>query len=166
MILPEAYTGVLDSLVHVASNIAEHGIESPLARNNAGKPREGTVTLRVTPAADGRSFMLEIGDDGGGIDVSFLRSRIGAAANDLNDHDLLQQIFGLHVTTRDSATATAGRGIGLNAVKNEVEKMQGRIEVHSKKGEGTTFCMTLPLVWTLEQDNQAPGIWNAESVRG
>jgi HPt (histidine-containing phosphotransfer) domain-containing protein len=149
LILPEAYTSVIDSLVHVASNIAEHGIESAGIREHAGKPAEGVVTVHVAHDDKNQSFTLDIQDDGAGIDVAALRGRLGEAAGDLSDDALLQHVFGMNVTTRREASLASGRGVGLSAVRAEVERLGGRVAVTSAAGKGARIGITLPLIWSL-----------------
>jgi two-component system chemotaxis sensor kinase CheA len=144
-ILPEAYSGVFESFVHIARNIIDHGIEPPEQRAVFGKPKEGHVVIHAEPVADKPFFMLSISDDGAGIDTAGLRSKFSLP--ELSDHDISQSIFGMHVTMRGHASDISGRGIGLNAVKAEIEKLGGTIEVVSIKGKGTTFRMMLPIIW-------------------
>ncbi len=144
-ILPEAYSGVFESFVHIARNIIDHGTEAPDARLVLGKPAEGHVVIRVESVPDKPFFILSISDDGAGIDTVGLRNKFGLSG--LDDHEISQSIFGMHVTMRGHASDISGRGIGLNAVKAEVEKLGGTIEVRSVKGEGTTFRMMLPILW-------------------
>lgn len=144
-ILPEAYSSVFESFVHIARNIIDHGIEAPDARLVLGKPQEGHVVIHAESMPDKPFFILSIIDDGAGIDTIGLRNKFGLS--ELNDHEISQSIFGMHVTMRGHASEISGRGIGLNAVKAEVEKLGGTIEVRSIKGEGTTFRMILPILW-------------------
>ncbi len=137
-------------LLHLLRNAVDHGIESPAARGAAGKPRQGTITLRA--AQRGGSIVIEIIDDGAGIDVA--RVRVSAVqkgvvsaeqANALNDQDALWLIFRSGMSTRTTITDISGRGVGLDVVRENVERLQGVIEIENHVGQGTRFTCTLPL---------------------
>jgi two-component system, chemotaxis family, sensor kinase CheA len=138
------------AMVHLLRNAADHGIEMPDERERAGKHHEGALTLRVEQ--QGNILMMELSDDGRGIDVAQVRAsaeRKGLITVDegarMHEAQLRDLIFRPGFSTRTDVTDTSGRGVGLDAVRSSVESMQGRIEVVSTKGSGTRFMMTIPM---------------------
>ena len=140
--------GVLDSFwsafVHVVRNAADHGIEAPEDRVAAGKPEQGRLTLRCFTSAD--SLCIESRDDGAGIAWDKLKDKVaGLGLQAESEHALVDALFMDGITTRDFATETSGRGVGMAAVKQAVEALGGRIEVESEMGQGTVFRHHFPL---------------------
>jgi two-component system chemotaxis sensor kinase CheA len=138
------------AMVHLLRNAVDHGIEMPDERERAGKHHEGALTLRVEQ--QGNILVLELSDDGRGIDVQMVRAsaeRKGLITADegarMHEAQLRDLIFRPGFSTRTDITDTSGRGVGLDAVRSAVESMQGRIEVVSTKGSGTRFMITLPM---------------------
>ncbi|MFL5354470.1 response regulator [Archangium sp.] len=138
------------AMVHLLRNAVDHGIEMPDERERAGKHHEGALTLRVEQ--QGNILVLELSDDGRGIDVQMVRAsaeRKGLITADegarMHEAQLRDLIFRPGFSTRTDVTDTSGRGVGLDAVRSAVESMQGRIEVVSTKGSGTRFMITLPM---------------------
>jgi chemotaxis protein histidine kinase CheA len=138
------------ALVHLLRNAVDHGLESPVERERAGKHHEGALTLRIEQ--QGNLLFLESSDDGRGIDVAKVRqvaeSRGLAPPEELarmNDNQIRDLIFRPSFSTRSDVTDTSGRGVGLDAVRAAVEALQGRIEVASTLGQGTRFMLTLPV---------------------
>jgi chemotaxis protein histidine kinase CheA len=139
---------VADSLKHLVTNAVDHGCEPVAVRQAAGKPGRATVTLRARAA--GSTVVIEVSDDGRGIDEDLLR--VAAVDNGLLPADstlsgpaLLNVVFAPHFSTREEVTQTSGRGVGLDVVRTVIEELSGSIEVRSTPGEGTTFTMTLPV---------------------
>ncbi len=139
-----------DPLVQFLRNAIAHGIEPPEERVRAGKPPTGTIRLAAYHAGD--YVALEIEDDGRGIDVQKLRhilqDRRDIASQELNrlsDQELIYAIFLPGVSTRDQVDGSAGRGVGLDVVKENVERMNGSIHVDSFPGRGTRFTIWIPL---------------------
>jgi two-component system, chemotaxis family, sensor kinase CheA len=138
------------AMVHLLRNAVDHGIEMPDERERAGKHHEGALTLRVEQ--QGNILVMELSDDGRGIDVVQVRASAerkglitaeeGARMHEAQVRDL---IFRPGFSTRTDVTDTSGRGVGLDAVRSAVESMQGRIEVVSTKGSGTRFMLTVPM---------------------
>jgi two-component system, chemotaxis family, sensor kinase CheA len=138
------------AMVHLLRNAVDHGIEMPDERERAGKHHEGALTLRVEQ--QGNILVMELSDDGRGIDVTQVRASAerkglitaeeGARMHEAQVRDL---IFRPGFSTRTDVTDTSGRGVGLDAVRSSVESMQGRIEVVSTKGSGTRFMLTIPM---------------------
>jgi two-component system, chemotaxis family, sensor kinase CheA len=131
-------------LAHLVRNAVTHGIETPAERQLAGKPHQGT--LRLTAVADARELTIDIEDDGRGL----RREAITAAAERLGlpraaSADPAELVFESGLSTRQSADLSAGRGIGLAAVRAEIEKRGGRVELFSEPGMGSLFRLILPL---------------------
>ena len=143
-----------DPLVQFLRNAIAHGIESPEERMLAGKPESGTV--RLAAYHEGDYVVLRVEDDGRGIDIPKLRrimkgrKEMGPYELDtLSDRQLMHGIFLPGVSTRDSVDGTAGRGVGLDVVKENVERMNGSIEVDSHPGMGTRFIIRIPLTLAI-----------------
>lgn len=150
----EVDTGVVerlvDPLVHLVRNAVYHGIESPSDRIAKGKPAVGTVYLHA--AHRGNSIIIEVEDNGGGLDLEKIRAKackMGLAQSQqiqaMPDADVLRLIFMPGFSTADKVGDQAGRGVGLDVVKQVVEGMNGHIDVESEPGLGTKFTLNLPL---------------------
>lgn len=150
----EVDTGIVerlvDPLVHLVRNAVCHGIELPSDRIARGKPAAGTIHLRA--AHRGNAIVVEVEDDGGGLDLEKIRMKAvecGLAQSDqvraMSNADLFQFIFSAGFSTADAVDGQAGRGVGLDVVKQAVEGMNGHIEVESQPGAGTKFTLRLPL---------------------
>lgn len=146
--------GILDALAdplaHLVRNAADHGIEMAAQRQAAGKPPRGTI--RLNAYHDGDQVVIEISDDGRGLDrEKIVRRAIEGgiispeAAPQLNESESLQLIFSPGLSTADEVTEISGRGVGLDVVKSALETLKGSIELQSKVGEGTTFRLMVPL---------------------
>ena len=132
------------NLSHVVRNALDHGIESPEDRTRAGKPEHGRLQLSATEVGD--CVVVDIADDGRGIDWVKLRQRaLAAGLPSETDADLVNALFRDGVSTREQATEYSGRGVGLGAVRGVCETMKGRIEVQSSPGVGTRFRFHFPL---------------------
>jgi two-component system chemotaxis sensor kinase CheA len=152
-VLTQPLQEFLVSLTHVARNIMDHGIEPPVTRMARGKDPAGLVTVEtdVVPASsgDGEVLRLQISDDGNGVDPSRLRSKLAASDPDGNwqnedDMTLIQRIFQWGVSTSETVTTVSGRGVGMEAVSREIQKLGGTIRVTSELYKGTRFTITLP----------------------
>jgi len=139
---------VADALRHLVTNAVDHGCEPPGERASAGKP--GRATVRVTARAAGSTVVVEVSDDGGGVDEDELRA--AAVARGLLPEDattsgppLLALLFTAGFTTRAEVSATSGRGVGLDVVRTVVEELGGSIELTTEPGAGTRFTITLPV---------------------
>lgn len=150
----EVDTGVVerlvDPLVHLVRNAVYHGIEPTFDRVTKGKPAVGTVYLHA--AHRGNSVIIEVEDDGAGLDLSRIRAKavaMGLVDSDqmqsMSDEDALQLIFLPGFSTAAKVGDQAGRGVGLDVVKRVIEGMNGQIEVESLPGVGTKFTLSLPL---------------------
>ncbi|MGE0591171.1 MAG: chemotaxis protein CheW [Vicinamibacterales bacterium] len=145
---------IKDPLTHVVRNSVDHGIEFPAARLAAGKNPEGVLTLRAFH--EGGQINIEISDDGGGIDPEKVRAKavqrgIVAAeqAARLTDHEVLKLIFLPGFSTAEKITNVSGRGVGMDVVKTNIEKIGGTVDIHSKAGEGTTLRVKIPLTLAI-----------------
>lgn len=130
---------------HLLRNAVVHGIESPLHRMACGKPPVGKV--RITISRVGDEFVIELCDDGRGLDLAALRTRaisMGVLSEAGGDDELAQLIFIPGISTASEVTQLAGRGIGMDVVKNCVEERLGRIDVSTARGRGTVFTLYLP----------------------
>lgn len=141
-----------DPLVHMIRNSVDHGIEKPEARAQRGKPAHGTVSLKAFH--QGGNIVIEIKDDGNGLD----RDRILAKAvekglvkpdEQLSDSDVFNLIMGAGFSTAEKVTDISGRGVGMDVVRRNIEKLRGKLEIQSKKGEGSTFSIFLPLTLAI-----------------
>ncbi|MFL5372492.1 MAG: chemotaxis protein CheW [Myxococcales bacterium] len=139
-----------DPLSHLVRNAIDHGIEDPKTREAAGKAPRGKLTLSARRERD--KVVVEIADDGGGLDAEALRRKAitsGAmskeAANALSENEVLELAFLPGVSTRETATDVSGRGVGLDAVQRAVEALGGAIKIRSARGAGATFSLELPL---------------------
>lgn len=150
----EVDTGVVerlvDPLVHLVRNAVYHGIETTAARVAAGKPATGTVYLNA--AHRGNAVIIEIEDDGGGIDVDRVKAKAVSlgllrpeVASSLAEADAIKLIFLPGFSTAAEVGNQAGRGVGLDVVKRVIEAMNGHIDIETQRGVGTKFTLNLPL---------------------
>jgi two-component system chemotaxis sensor kinase CheA len=140
---------VRDPLTHLVRNAVDHGIEPAAVRVAAGKPAEGS--LRLLARQEGGEILLEIADDGAGIDPARVRARAVAdgllGADDaarLDDREVLDLIFAPGFSTAESVTTVSGRGVGMDVVRTNIERVGGRIDVSSSLGGGTTVRLRFP----------------------
>lgn len=143
-----------DPLMHMIRNAIDHGIEVASEREKVGKPPAGTIALNAYQK--GNHVMIEIEDDGSGIDEAVLLEKaiaLGrvsrADAGELTRHDLLALIFMPGVSTRDTPGDLSGRGVGMDVVKTNLGKIGGVIDVHSERGIGTKMTITLPITLAI-----------------
>lgn len=141
-----------DPLMHMVRNAADHGIEPPAARTAAGKSPAGTITLRARH--QGGFVVIEIADDGGGLNPARLRAKAierGLIPADavLDDHDALELIFAAGFSTAESVSDLSGRGVGMDVVRRNIERLRGTVEIDSQPGAGTTFTIFLPLTLAI-----------------
>ena len=141
-----------DPLVHLVRNAADHGIESAEKRKVAGKPEEGVITLRAFHRA-GR-IVIEISDDGAGIDTDRVRSKaierglIGPDSQ-LSNEQLQMLIFEPGFSTSEIVSDLSGRGVGMDVVKRNVQQLNGTVTLASEKGHGSTVSIELPLTLAI-----------------
>ncbi|MGE5184950.1 MAG: response regulator, partial [Acidobacteriota bacterium] len=146
---------LVDPITQLLRNAVAHGIEAPMERVARGKPEIAVVALRARQ--DGNLLVLEVSDDGRGIDTNALRDRLvatgrwtAARAQLATDADVLDAL-GTGVSVRGDADELAGRGIGLDVVRQTIARLGGEVKVLSTPGRGTTFSLRLPLSTSLAQ---------------
>jgi two-component system chemotaxis sensor kinase CheA len=145
---------LLDPIMHSVRNSIDHGIESREERRAAGKPEEGMVLLRA--ANEGNMIVIEIADDGKGIDVEAVKAKaaergIISPNKLLTDVEAFNLIFEPGFSTAKQITAISGRGVGLDVVRRSIEKLNGTVTVDSERGKGTKFVIKLPLTLAIIQ---------------
>ena len=142
--------GLSDPLTHMVRNAADHGIETPEARARSGKPAVGTITLRAFHEAG--QVAIEVSDDGKGIDAEKVARKalsMGLITQErlqgMSESDKTALIFLPGLSTADKVTETSGRGVGMDVVKTNLDKLGGKVDIRSAPGKGTTFRIKLPL---------------------
>jgi chemotaxis protein histidine kinase CheA len=140
--------GVADALKHLVINAVDHGCEDAVTRVAAGKPEQAVVT--VSARSVGGTVVLEVADDGAGVDEQAVRAKaceVGliSADSNLSGPALLNLLFTPAFSTSETVTETSGRGVGLDVVRDAVEELGGAVEVRSEPGAGTSFVLTLPI---------------------
>ena len=141
-----------DPLMHMVRNAIDHGIEPPELREAAGKPAQARVTLAAYH--HGGQIVIEATDDGRGLDGPKILARArqrGLVAEDeqLSENEVFRLILEPGFSTADQVTGISGRGVGMDVVRKQVEKLRGRIEIRSQAGQGTTFLLRLPLTLAI-----------------
>ncbi len=145
-----------DPLMHLLRNSADHGLESAEVRAQRGKPEVGSIFLDAYQ--DGNNVVIEVRDDGNGIDVDSVRRKAiergsitpEQAAN-MEDKDIIDLLFLPSFSTAKTVTDVSGRGVGLDVVKSKIESLSGEVEVKSKLGVGSTWTIRLPLTLAIIQ---------------
>ena len=140
--------GIADALKHLVINAVDHGCESPDARTAAGK--SGQATVRLAARTAGGHVVIEVTDDGAGIDEAVLRAKaiergLLTPESTLSGTPLLGLLFTPEFSTAAEVTETSGRGVGLDVVKTAVDDLGGSIDITTTPGLGTTFTLTLPV---------------------
>lgn len=145
-----------DPLVHMIRNSCDHGIESPEKRIAKGKPAKGTITLDAEQ--EGNNIVLRISDDGNGIDAEKVKSKAlekgvitPEQAAQMSKRELYQLIFAPGFSTAAVVSAVSGRGVGMDVVRTNIQKLKGVIEIESEITKGTTFIIKLPLTLAIIQ---------------
>jgi two-component system chemotaxis sensor kinase CheA len=145
---------IKDPLTHMVRNSGDHGLENPAERRAAGKPDTGRILLNAYH--QGGHIIIEIGDDGRGLPVEKIRSKAlsqGLATEaelaQMNEHDVLRFIFRPGFSTAQQITSVSGRGVGMDVVKTNIERIGGTIELRSKEGRGSTFTIKIPLTLAI-----------------
>lgn len=148
---------IKDPLIHMLRNCIDHGIEPPEKRAKAGKPRQGTITLKAFQR--GNNIVIEVADDGAGINLDRVKQaalKVGLIEPDnvetMSDDEAMRLIFASGLSTSPIITDTSGRGVGMDVVRRNVEALQGHVEVSSTLGQGTTFTTILPLTLATTQE--------------
>ncbi|GAA1794919.1 chemotaxis protein CheA [Planosporangium flavigriseum] len=147
---------VKDPLTHLVRNAVDHGIEAPADRRAAGKPAEGVLTLRAYH--EGGHVIVEVADDGKGMDpnkIADVAVQRGLLTRDQVAHmerrEILNLVFRAGFSTAEKVTNVSGRGVGMDVVKTNIERIGGAVDVDSTLGEGTTWRLTIPLTLAIIQ---------------
>lgn len=145
---------IKDPLTHMVRNSVDHGVEAPEDRIAAGKPEEGLLTMRAFH--EGGQVVIEIADDGAGIDVERIRdkalSRGFLTPNQLaqmSEREILNLVFEPGLSTAEQVTNVSGRGVGMDVVRTKLEKIGGSVELQSERGRGTTVRVKIPLTLAI-----------------
>ncbi|WP_026526591.1 chemotaxis protein CheA [Butyrivibrio sp. VCD2006] len=145
-----------DPLMHLLRNSADHGIESAELRAERGKTEEGHIFLHAFQ--DGNSVVIEVGDDGNGIDAEIVKNKAiekGIVTSDeaatLTEQQCIDFLFHPGFSTAKQVTEVSGRGVGLDVVKSKIESLSGEVSVKTKLGEGSTWQIRLPLTLAIIQ---------------
>ena len=145
---------IKDPLTHMVRNSGDHGLEKPAERRAAGKPETGRILLNAYH--QGGHIIIEIGDDGRGLPVEKIRAKVlaqglttEAELAQMSEHDVLRFIFRPGFSTAQQITSVSGRGVGMDVVKTNIERIGGTIELRSKEGRGTTFTIKIPLTLAI-----------------
>lgn len=145
-----------DPLVHLIRNSADHGLETPEIRVQNGKDNVGHVQLKAYQ--DGNNVVIEVGDDGNGINVSNIKSKAinkgiitYEQAESMNEQEIIELLFRPSFSTAENISDVSGRGVGLDVVKTKIEALGGDIEVKTELGKGSKFIIRLPLTLAIIQ---------------
>jgi two-component system chemotaxis sensor kinase CheA len=141
-----------DPLIHVIRNSADHGLEPPQARREAGKPVRGTIRLVARHA--GAEVLISVSDDGRGLDAKRIRAKaeengLIAPGAQLSPNELYQLIFQPGFSTAKEVSALSGRGVGMDVVRRTIESMRGAIDIATEPGNGATITLRLPLTLAI-----------------
>ena len=145
---------IKDPLTHMVRNSADHGLELPANRRSAGKPEQGTITLNAFH--EGGHIIIEIKDDGRGLDVNRIAAKAltsGLCSESelasMKPQQIMQFIFKAGFSTAAAVTSVSGRGVGMDVVRSNIEKIGGSIELKSEHGKGSTFAIKIPLTLAI-----------------
>jgi chemosensory pili system protein ChpA (sensor histidine kinase/response regulator) len=147
---------IADPLMHLVQNAVIHGVETPDLRRSRGKPERGLLLLRAH--LQGRFILVEVEDDGGGIDLDALRReaaarglRSAAALSALDREQTLELVFLPGLSTSPRVTQTAGRGVGMDVVRTNLNRLGGEIAIETEAGTGTRFTLKAPLTLLVSE---------------
>ena len=145
-----------DPLMHLLRNAADHGLEETAVRLERGKPEVGNIYLDAYQ--DGNNVVIEVRDDGNGIDVAKVRDKAiqrgtitAEQAENMSDKEIVDLLFLPSFSTKEQVSEISGRGVGLDVVKSKIEALSGEVEVKTKLGEGSTWIVRLPLTLAIIQ---------------
>jgi two-component system chemotaxis sensor kinase CheA len=170
---------IRDPLTHIVRNSIDHGIESPEAREAAGKPREGVIRLRAWH--EGGQVNIEIADDGAGLNLERVRQKAvekglisPEQAGRMTPRELQDLIFMPGFSTAEKVTSVSGRGVGMDVVRTDIAAVNGTVDITSESGRGTTLKLGIPLtlaiipallVWSHEQRFAIPQVSIVQLMR-
>jgi two-component system chemotaxis sensor kinase CheA len=143
---------LIDPMLHLMRNSLDHGIESPEERIRKGKPGKGTIRLKAFYS--GANVIIEISDDGAGIDPEKIRSKaiskgIISADAQMEEKEILNLIFTAGFSTAETVTGVSGRGVGMDVVRKNISDIRGEVSLSTEREKGTTFTITLPLTLSI-----------------
>ncbi len=145
---------IKDPLTHMVRNSADHGVEGPADRLAAGKSETGTITLNAFH--EGGHIVIEIKDDGKGLNKVRIREKCienglatEAELDAMTDHQIHQYVFNAGFSTAAQVTSVSGRGVGMDVVKTNIDKIGGNVELKSEEGKGSTFAIKIPLTLAI-----------------
>jgi two-component system chemotaxis sensor kinase CheA len=158
-----------EPLIHIVRNSLDHGIETPDVRRAAGKPPEGRLTIRASQ--DSGRVLIDIGDDGKGIDPAVIKRKAyekgiidESTLERISDQDAINLVFAAGFSTAETVSDLSGRGVGMDVVRNAVERVNGSVALSSEVGVGTRLRLSLPLsmavtnVMVIESNHQIFGV--------
>jgi two-component system, chemotaxis family, sensor kinase CheA len=147
---------IQDPMIHMLRNSIDHGIETPEERLAAGKPKAGLIRLKASQ--EGEYVVIELIDDGAGIDLEKVRAKAikkklieADKADNMSEADLMQLIFKAGFSTSDIITDISGRGVGMDVVRSKIEELKGMVYLKSEKGAGTTITLKVPLTLAMSR---------------
>jgi len=143
---------ISDPMMHIIRNAIDHGIESPQKRVSCGKDEKGTI--RISSFQKGNHVVIEVEDDGNGIDLDRVKAKalqkgLVADVSTLSDREVLDFIFMPGFSTSDSVSEVSGRGVGMDVVRNNIAAVSGMVDIDTAKGQGSRFIITLPITLAI-----------------
>jgi two-component system chemotaxis sensor kinase CheA len=143
---------ISDPMMHIIRNAIDHGIESPEKRTSIGKEEKGTI--RISSYQKGNHVVIEVEDDGNGIDLDKVKAKalqkgLVSDVTTLSDRDVLDFIFMPGFSTTDSVSEVSGRGVGMDVVRNNITAVSGMVDIETSKGQGSRFIITLPITLAI-----------------
>jgi two-component system chemotaxis sensor kinase CheA len=145
---------IRDPLTHMVRNAADHGVESPQQRLAGGKPEQGTIRIRASQ--EGGHILIEISDDGRGLDTQLIGAKAVALGlvseaelGTLTETQVHRFIFAPGFSTAVTVTSVSGRGVGMDVVRANIDRIGGSIDVSSNRGAGTSFTIQIPLTLAI-----------------
>jgi len=143
---------ISDPMMHIIRNAIDHGIEAPEKRLTAGKDDKGTI--RISSYQKGNHVVIEVEDDGNGIDLDKVRAKalqkgLISDASTISDRDAIDLIFLPGFSTTDKVSEVSGRGVGMDVVRNNIAAVSGMVDIETRKGEGSRFIITLPITLAI-----------------
>ncbi|MBI2355437.1 MAG: chemotaxis protein CheA [Deltaproteobacteria bacterium] len=143
---------ISDPMMHIIRNAIDHGIETPELREALGKDEKGTI--RISSYQKGNHVVIEVEDDGGGIDIERIKSKalqkgLVQDVGDLSDKEALDLIFMPGFSTNDEVSEVSGRGVGMDVVRNNIAAISGMVDIETVKGAGTRFIITIPITLAI-----------------
>lgn len=143
---------ISDPMMHIIRNAIDHGIESPARRLSLGKDDKGTI--RISSYQKGNHVVIEVADDGNGIDVEKVKAKalqkgLVTDISSVSDREALDFIFMPGFSTADKVSEVSGRGVGMDVVRNNIAAVSGMVDIETRKGEGSRFIITLPITLAI-----------------